>query len=175
LAVGCNRAQTPQSSAPGNASGAASASSLRTFEGDGFTVEAPADWNVLAGASGLGLTATAPGDVRGRDEGIVVSLMFSPISPPASASDILPPLLATQKKFGDVESETQVTVVGCPGTRVLMTKSRQTNDGSVRTRKFFVLVAHETGVLSVQAVGPDEKVQLLTPQLDALVASIRIK
>ena len=150
-------------SAP-NATPPAGGNNTQTLDGSGFSFQAPADWTVLSPPSGVAVSS--PLDVK--NPVARVSLVVS-IHPAAGQTpkEFMASSLDAAKGYVDVESEAQMTVSGREATKLVTTQ----NDS--RNVKVFVLL--DAGVLALQATGTDEQVVALMPQIDTIIASIKLK
>ena len=169
LVTGCGptvSTQTETENGAPNATPLAGGNNTQTVEGSGFSLEVPADWNVQSLPSGVGvfspLDTNNPNPVAPLQVTASIQPTFSLTSQDAMAS-----LLKNHKSsFGDVESEAQTTVSGRGATKLVMTGDRRTVN---------VYVPLDAGLLLVQCFGPDDRVVAMMPQIDAIIASIKLK
>ena len=95
-----------------------------------------------------------------------LSVSIVPAQAPLTPKDAMASLLENAKATGDVESEAQTTVSGRGATKLVMTGDRRTVN---------VYVPLDAGLLLVQCFGPDDRVVAMMPQIDAIIASIKLK
>ena len=163
-------------SAP-NATPAAGGDNTQTVEGSGFSFQAPADWTVLRTRSGVGVSS--PFDVNNPVSPISFVVSIMPVaSRTLTPKDFVATLLNADKGFGDVESEAPTTVSGREATKLVMTVTMRLDDTSddfyvARTVKVYVPL--DARLVVAQSTGPDEQVVAMMPQIDAIIASIKLK
>ena len=107
-----------------------------------------------------------------------MSIHIQPAPAPATPASLATGLLEVDHVGGGIESETAVTVAGRAGTKIVRTTTSRRDSTSTDvliTRMIHVYVALDTTVLIVQAHGTDAEVKQLTPQVDAIIESIRLK
>jgi len=174
----------PNNSAP-NATPPAGGNNTQTVEGSGFSFQAPADWTVRSRTSGS-VGVSSPFDVNNPVASVrlVVSILpatSKKISPKDLVASLLnvDKLVSDKSDMADVESEAQTTVSGREATKLVTTMKMRLNDTSddvsvARTVKVYVPL--DAGVLVVQATGlGGGQVVALMPQIDAIIASIKLK
>jgi len=176
-----------ENSAP-NATPPAGGNNTQTVEGSGFSFQAPADWRVLSRTSGsYGVSSpTVFKDVNNPVHGVRLVVYITPAaSKKLSPKDLVASLLNVDKlvsdksDMADVESEAQTTVSGREATKLVTTMKMRPNDTSddvsvLRTVKVYVPL--DAGVLVVHASSlTGGQVVALMPQIDAIIASIKLK
>ncbi len=174
----------PNNSAP-NATPPAGGNNTQTVEGSGFSFQAPADWTVRSRTSGS-VGVSSPFDVNNPVASVRLVVSILPAtSKKISPKDLVASLLNVDKLVSDksdivdVESEAQTTVSGREATKLVTTMKMRPNDTSDDVsvlRSVKVYVPLDAGVLVVQATGlGGGQVVALMPQIDAIIASIKLK
>jgi hypothetical protein len=184
LLAGCGKAAptgtssaTPAGDSPQPSQTAAfPTAGLQTVEGAGFSVQIPADWTVVSVPNAVAVTS--PHDFERGLPGTSITLAMIPVPSPLIPAQMSTNLIEGFRSSGTIESETEVTIDGRPGMRLVKTSTHRVNETSDevsadRAIHFYVLL--EASLLSVQVVGPDEFVKPHTSQIDTIVESVSFK
>ena len=167
--------QTPPSTAS-SPTATPPAGGSQTVAGDGFTVQAPAGWTVhsVPGTAAM----ISPIDVSRGIPGIPVTVSVIPTPPPLVPADMAAGMLDSNRTGTVVESESQVTIAGRQGTRLVTLSTHrvdETSDATSTTRTIKFYLPLDAGILLLQSSGPDEFLQPLMPQIDAMIESLSLQ
>lgn len=149
---------------------------MQTVAGDGFTFQAPADWTVLKTPGSA--SVMSPIDISQGTPGIGVTVSIIPAPPPLVPADMVSTMLDSDRSNKTVESESEVTLAGRTGTRLVTVQTSrvdESSDATSSTRHIKFYLPLEARFLLLQVTGPDEYVLPLMPQVDAIIQSIAIQ
>lgn len=189
IACGCGETAKPTAppAAPAPAPGASPANpttqpaavpgvKMRTIQWTGFSFQAPDNWTVSLGD--VSVAISSPIDFKAADPTppVPVSLAIIPSEGPVSPAEMAVELIRSKKEGVTVESEQQITVSGRQGTKIVSTTSTTVNEASNEMqRSISVFVPLDKGVLAVQVQSRDQYVKPVVPQIDTIIASIKIE
>jgi len=146
---------------------------MQTMEVNEFSFQFPADWVVLkkATAGTPNVAVSSPFDLSNPGPQVTVVASILPLrSERMTSKDAMSSLLKHNKSTSNVESEVQTTVSGLEAIKLVTTSL---NEPKLRTVYFYIPC--DAGVLLVNATAPDEQVVKMMPQIDAIVASLKLK
>ena len=107
---------------------------MQTVEGDGFSVQIPADWTVFRGSAGFAVSS--PIDFSKQAPPVQLNFAIIPAPPPLVPAEMAATMIDTNKLSPTVvESESQVTLGGKAGTRLETTNTNRVNETSDETSK----------------------------------------
>lgn len=144
--------------------------------GDGFTFQVPADWTVMKAPGSV--SVMSPIDISQRTPPIGVTVSIIPVPPPLVPAEMVATMLDGDRSNKTVESESEVTVAGRTGTRLVTIQTNrvdETSDETSSTRHIRFYLPLEARFLLLQVIGPDDTVLPFMPQVDAIIQSIAIQ
>lgn len=151
------------------------AAAVQNVVAESFTLQISPGWKSLPVTGGLAVTN--PLDLQtGKQLVVTISVVPVPTLPGKTSADAVKGMIGVDKIGGDLESESEITLSGRPATKVTKRyqfKLTETTEATHRMVK--VYCPTDSGVFLLQVDTDENILNPLMPQLDAIIASIKLK